>query len=235
MSVRHGVYQCLHCTRRPAFVRCEIFGRFRTERAARVLVGSVLVTCRCLVIVRVLGPAGSAPVHIAAPTPRCHVSKCSISVARGPGGLLLFSTSRILAHHRHPGIRFPTHPQHARAHGRRTGSVLHCTQCHTRRSRSSPPSVCHRARATFLSFMHGLARRSHCRWWSCSTHGVFLFFFGVPTLFLAGCSFFLLLATHCAARHARLHACTFASPRTDDRRTNDATCGPQAWLTGSLH
>ena len=27
----------------------------------------------------------------------------------------------------------------------------------------------------------------------------------------------------------------FASPRTDDRRTNDATCGPQAWLTGTLH
>ena len=28
----------------------------------------------------------------------------------------------------------------------------------------------------------------------------------------------------------------FAAPaRTDDRRTNDATCGPQEWLTGSLH
>ena len=42
-------------------------------------------------------------------------------------------------------------------------------------------------------------------------------------------------SAHCAARHARPHARTFASPRTDDRRTNDATCGPQAWLNGSLH
>ena len=28
---------------------------------------------------------------------------------------------------------------------------------------------------------------------------------------------------------------TLASAHTDGRRTNDATCGPQAWLTGSLH
>ena len=42
-------------------------------------------------------------------------------------------------------------------------------------------------------------------------------------------------SAHCAARHARLHARTFASPFADDRRTNDATCGPRAWLTGSLH
>ena len=28
---------------------------------------------------------------------------------------------------------------------------------------------------------------------------------------------------------------TLASARTDDRQTNDATCGPQAWLTGALH
>ena len=26
-----------------------------------------------------------------------------------------------------------------------------------------------------------------------------------------------------------------ASAHTDDRRTDDATCGPQAWLTGTLH
>ena len=45
-------------------------------------------------------------------------------------------------------------------------------------------------------------------------------------------------SAHCAARHARPHARTFASPSPCtlyDRRTNDATCGPQAWLTGSLH
>ena len=80
-------------------------------------------------------------VHIAAPTPRCHVAKCSIFVARGPGGLLLFSTSRILAHHRHPGTRFRTHPQHARTHGRRTGSALHCTQFHTRYSLPNAPTA----------------------------------------------------------------------------------------------
>ena len=92
-----------------------------------------------------------------------------------------------------------------------------------------------------------------------SSSGFFLFFFRVPTLFLAGHSFFLLaprcaacrarpharteipalffflLASHCAARHARLYARAFPSLRTDDQRTNDATCGPQAWLTGRLH
>ena len=36
-----------------------VSGRFRKGCAARVLVGSVLVTCRCLAVVRVLGPAGS--------------------------------------------------------------------------------------------------------------------------------------------------------------------------------
>ena len=40
------------------------------------------------------------------------------------------------------------------------------------------------------------------------------------------------LSTCIALRRAprRPHARTFASPRTDDRRTNDSTCGPQAWL-----
>ena len=36
-----------------------VSGRFRTGCAARVLVSSVLVTCRCLAVVRVLSPAGS--------------------------------------------------------------------------------------------------------------------------------------------------------------------------------
>ena len=87
----------------------------------------------------------------------------------------------------------------------------------------------------FLSFMQDLARRCRCPRWSRRLHGAFLFFSRVPTLFLAGRSFSLLVS-HCAARRAaRMHA-LFASPRTDDRRTNDATCGPQqAWLTGSLH
>ena len=90
------------------------------------------------------------------------------------------------------------------------------------------------------------------------------FFVRVPTLFLAGRSFFLfasrcasrsffLLAPRCAARHTRPQAkarslsraiparkqkharSALASAHTDDRRTDEATCGPQAWLTGSLH
>ena len=37
--------------------------------------------------------AAPAATPAAVPAPRCHVAKCSIFVARGPGGLLLFSTS----------------------------------------------------------------------------------------------------------------------------------------------
>ena len=59
-----------------------------------------------------------------------------------------------------------------------------------------------------------------------------------PSLALAGrfpAALFFLLASRCAARHAASFR-NFAAPaRTDDRRTNDATCGPQEWLTGSLH
>ena len=69
---------------------------------------------------------------------------------------------------------------------------------------------------------------------SCRTsHGAFLFLLQGSNPFL-GRPFFL--STCIALRRARRpHARTFASPRTDDRRTNDATCGPQEWLTGSLH
>ena len=48
-------------------------------------------------------------------------------------------------------------------------------------------------------------------------------------LFLSAC-----FALRCALRPpARKN--NLPSAHTDDRRTNDATCGPQAWLTGSLH
>ena len=64
---------------------------------------------------------------------------------------------------------------------------------------------------------------------------------------------FFLLAPRCAVRHTRPQAKTrslsramparkqkharsaLASAHTDDRRTDEATCGPQAWLTGRLH
>ena len=175
---------------------------------------------------------------------------------------MFVSTSSILAHHQHPSTRSRTRPQHARTHDHRAGSVVKAQggggalcrrpcgcSSHARsvavhamphaplqRASSPPSSLYHRTHAAFLSFVQqDLARRSHCPRWSCSTHGAFLFFFRVPTLFLAG-RFFFLPAPHCAARHASPHARTFASPRMDDRRTNDATCGPQAWLTGGrLH
>ena len=54
-----------------------------------------------------------------------------------------------------------------------------------------------------------------------------------PTLFfLAGRSFFIFVS-HCAERRAARKHALFASPRTDDRRrTNDSTCGPQAFGHG---
>jgi hypothetical protein len=59
-----------------------------------------------------------------------------------------------------------------------------------------------------------------------------------PSLALVGrfpAALFFLLASRCAARHAASFR-NFAAPaRTDDRRTNDATSGPQEWLTGRLH
>ena len=71
---------------------------------------------------------------------------------------------------------------------------------------------------------------------SRGTHSVFLFFFRVPTPFLAGRSFFLfasrcagrsffLLASRCAARHARPPAKTRSlarTPTTDGRTTRRA-------------
>ena len=70
--------------------------------------------------------------------------------------------------------------------------------------------------------------------------GSAFFLFRVPTLFSAG-HFSSLLAAHCATRYSqrtapRLHARTHARTCVHGRpATNDATCGPPAWLTGSLH
>ena len=75
----------------------------------------------------------------------------------------------------------------------------------------------------------------------------FLFFFRVPTLFLAGrsfflfasrcvgCSFFLLAFALCRVPRLPATKNPLARAHTNDRRTDDATCGPQAWLTGRLH
>ena len=57
-----------------------------------------------------------------------------------------------------------------------------------------------------------------------------------PSLALAGrfpaVLSFCLLRIAPRAAPARMQ---FSCASTDDRRTNDATCGPQEWLTGSLH
>ena len=59
------------------------------------------------------------PIHVAIPAPRSHVAKCSIFVARGPGGLLPFATNSSLTRRWHPRTRSRTHPQHARTHRHR--------------------------------------------------------------------------------------------------------------------
>ena len=156
--------------------------------------------------------------------------------ARGPGGLLLLSTSSILAHHQHPSIRSRTHPQHARTHDRRTGSVLLCTQCHTRRSRSPRASVLLvPPHAHSVSLYHAGPRTPFPLPAVVSPLAWRLSFLLKGSHPFLGRSFFL--STCIALRRAprRPHARKFASPRTDDRRTNDAACGPQAWLTGRLH
>ena len=166
-----------------------------------------------------------------------------IAVLRRVAGSIL-----ILAHRQHPRARSRTLPQPARTHHHHAGTALLRTQCRMRRShcpRSSLPmphaplplpSVLfapqHVRSASF--FMQDLTRRSHRPRWPHSTHSAF-FLFRVPTLFLAGRSSFFLLAAHCVARHACSHARSLARARTDDRRTNDATCGPPAWLTGLQH
>ena len=127
-----------------------------------------------------------------------------------------------------------------------------------------PIIIAHHQSVCFLSFIRILPRCSHYPRISRHARRFSSFFVRVPTLFLAGPSFllfalrcasrsFFLLAPRCAVRHTRPHAKTrslsramparkqkharsaLASAHTDDRRTDEATCGPQAWLTGRLH
>ena len=138
---------------------------------------------------------------------------------------MLFTTSSSLTHHQHPRTRSRTHPQHARTHHHRKRSVIAFFSLSCTASRAVPTTLESR-----------------------STHGVFLFllqgshpFLGRPfflsfcfalrrPLFLSAC-FALRRAPRPPAKKKR----SLARAHTDDRRTNDATCGPQAWLTGSLH
>ena len=90
--------------------------------------------------------------------------------------------------------------------------------------------------------MQDPTRRSHRPRWPRSARTA-PFLFMLPTLFSAGRLPFL-LAARCAApeckhacarsalRHARARARTHARSARKQPTTNDATCGPPAWLTG---
>ena len=139
----------------------------------------------------------------------------------------------ILAHRRSPHTRSRMHPQPSRTHDHRAGSALLRAPCHMRRSRSPRSASNHSTNAALLFSCRTPHAAPTARGGLAARMAPFLFF-RVPTLFLAGRSFFL-LGSYCVARHARPHARTLSRARTDDRRTNDATCGAQARLTGSLH
>ena len=140
--------------------------------------------------------------------PHSRVAKCSIFVARGPGELLPFATSSSLTRRQHPRTRSRTHPQHARTHRHRKRSVVSFSLFHAQPPALLPPP------SDFADFV--------------ARPATFLFFFRVPTLSLAGRSFFL-FASRCAGcsfflpafalrRAPRLPASknTLASARTDD-------------------
>ena len=129
-------------------------------------------------------------------------------------------------HLHHPHIHSRTHPQHTMTHDHYADSVSLHTQCHTRRFHSLRLSLHHCIYTHGVSLFHTGPRTplplpavvSQHAWYlfllqgshpslGRPTHGVFLFFFRVPTLLLAGRSFFL-LASHCAARRARQRART---------------------------
>ena len=166
-------------------------------------------------------PSSEIRVRAVVPAPRSHVAKCSIFVARGPGELLPFATSSSLTRRQRPRTHYP---QHARTHRHRKRSVVAFSLFH-----AQPPAL--------LPPPSHLAART----------ATFFFFFRVPTLFLAGrsfflfvsrcvgCSFFLLAFALRRAPRLPANKNPLASAHTDDRRTDDATCGPQAWLTGTLH
>ena len=145
-------------------------------------------------------------------------------------GCCCFPAGSILAHHQHPHTCSRTHPQHARTHHHRTTSThtparvrIHSTLGLTIIAHDQPLRFSLSCRAP-----HAVLTTHQSR----GTLSVFLFFFGVPTPFSAGRSFFIfasrcasrsffLLASRCAARHARPPAKTSSLARipTIDGRT----------------
>ena len=147
-------------------------------------------------------------IHVAIPAPRSHVAKCSIFVARDPSELLPFATSSSLTRRRHPRTRSRAHPQHARTHRHRKRSVVAFSLFHAQPPALLPPHSRFAARPAAFSF---LLQGSHP-------------FLGRP-FFLSFClalrrPLFPLLASRCAARHARPPAKTRSLariPTTDGR------------------
>ena len=193
-------------------------------------------------------PSSAIRIHAIVPAPHSHVAKCSIFVARGPGGLLPFATSSSLTRRRRPRTHSRTHPQHARTHRHRTTISCAHAPTHVRtHSTLGLTVIANDQSLRFLPFMHGPPRCSHhpqisrhARRLSSSSSGFPPFSWPAVLFFLfasrcVGCSLFLL--AFALRRAPRLPATKnqLASAHTDDRRTDDATSGPQAWLTGRLH
>ena len=159
---------------------------------------------------------------------------------------MLFSTSSSLAHHQHPRTRLHTHPQHARTHHHCTPSVSVLSLFHAQPPALLPLPSYLAARTAFFFFLRQGSHPFPGRPFFPS----FCFALRQP-LFLSACSALRRAPyppasknTLAQPRHARPQAKTrkqkharsaLASAHTDDRRTDEATCGPQAWLTGSLH
>ena len=141
--------------------------------------------------------------------------------------------SRIPAHRRQRRCtRSSAHPQLAGTQDHRAGMVLLRAQRHMRRSRyprSSPHRGTHAAPFSLCRTSHaatttrgGLDARAQCIFLVQGSHPLF----GRP-----------FSPSHVVAHAARTPRCA-ARTRTHAHErptTNDATCGPPAWLTGSLH
>ena len=161
-------------------------------------------------------PSSAIRIRAVVPAPRSHVAKCLIFVARGPDGLLPCTTNSSLTRRQHPRAHSRTHPLHARTRRHCGRIVVAFSLLHAHIPALPPPPLDLAARpATFFFFF---------------------FFFRVPTPFLTGRSFFLLLRvasaapsfcllSRCAARHACPQAKTRSLARTptmDGRTTRRA-------------
>ena len=159
-------------------------------------------------------PSSAIRIRAVVPAPHSHVAKCSIFVARGPGGLLPFATSRSLTRRRRPRTHSRTHPQHARTHRHRKRSIGRCV--------FSPSCTAPRAAPTTLRPQ--ILR--HARRLSFSSSGFPPFSWPAVLSFFsfrvasAAPSFCLL--SRCAARHACPHTKTRSlarAPTIDGRTT----------------